>query len=142
VLARERLFDRLSFLDLSDDQKRVKKNSDRVYDSIHHHLHGLFNTLRGTVPTDPDYGIPDLSMGPGSSQVHGSDLIAQVMLETLHRYEQRLTKPQVEVSLNGADNLSIRFVIKATIELLNETREVSFAGTILANGSFVLDNND
>lgn len=135
----ERLFDRLSYLDLSDDQKRLQAKRDRVLVSIQHHLSGLFNTVRGTVLIDADYGLPDMSMGPGSNQVHGVDVMAQIILEAIHHFEKRLIKPHVKVTLNNADNSSIRFAISATIEQLNETREVTMIGAIIANGSFVFD---
>lgn len=135
----ERLFDRLSFLDLSDDQKRIETKRDRVLESIRHHLSGLFNTVRGTVLIDADYGLPDMSMGPGNSQVHSADMMAQVMLEAIHHFEKRLIKPQVKVTLNNTDNSSIRFAIMATIEQLDETREITMNGAIIANGSFVFD---
>jgi len=135
----ERLFDRLSYLDLSDDQKRVQVKRDRVLESIRHHLSGLFNTARGTVLIDAEYGLPDMSMGPGSNQVHGVDVMAQILLETINHYEKRLIKPQVKVTLNNADNSSIVFAILATIEQPNETREVTMTGAVIANGSFVFD---
>jgi len=135
----ERLFDRLSYLDLSDDQKRGQVKRDRVLESIRHHLSGLFNTVRGTVLIDADYGLPDMSMGPGSNQVHGVDVMAQILLETINHYEKRLIKPQVKVTLNNADNSSIVFAILATIEEPNEIREVTMTGAVIANGSFVFD---
>ncbi len=135
----ERLIDRLSYLDLSDDQKRIQAQEDRILNSIHRHLTGLLNTTKGTVLIDENYGIADLSMGPGSSEVHTGDAIAQAILASIHHYEQRLLKPQVEVSLNNADNLSIRFVISAQIEQFEETRDITIKGAILANGGFVLE---
>ena len=138
-MAMERLLDRLSYLDLSDDQKRVQGREDRILNSIHRHLTGLLNTTKGSVLIDEDYGIEDLSMGPGSSEIHNADVIAQVILQAINRYEQRLVKPRVEVSLNNADNLSIRFVISAQIEQFEEVRDVTIKGAIIANGSFVLE---
>ncbi len=131
-----RLMDRLTDLDLTDDQLRIKQASDRLLISLQQHLGRLLNTRRGSVLVDEQYGVPDFSSGPGNSTLPNAETMGQVILEVIHHYEQRLKSPKVELLLNSADNLSIDVSISGKIKHKEEVRDIRLNGVILANGSF------
>lgn len=134
-----RMLERLAMLDLSDDQRRVAAQQDRLLISVRHHLSCLLNTRAGSVPIDPDYGVPDLSVGPGAGELHNADAMAQALLAVIYRYEPRLLNPQLRIALSGGDNLSTRLTLTGDVLDSVGKRPVSLTGTIAGDGVIELD---
>lgn len=134
-----RMLERLATLDLSDDQIRVWHQQDQALMSIRNHLSSLLNTRAGSVPIDPEYGVPDMSVGPGSSEFPNADVMAQALLAVVARYEQRLNKPRLQIVLSHADNISTRLILDGEIEDGGSMRAISLQATIGGDGVVEFD---
>jgi type VI secretion system protein len=134
-----RLFDKLSAYDLSDDQRRQQKLKNLTLNSIRQYLINLLNTSRGSVPIDPNFGVPNFSSGPGYDQAMPSDKVAKIILEQITNYEPRLNGTKVEVGNSSADNLSMEISILANIIIDEKKRMINISGLLLADGSFTFD---
>lgn len=134
-----RMLERLATLDFSDDQLRVWQQQDQILISIRSHLAALLNTRAGSVPIDPDYGVPDMSVGPGSSEFPNADLMAQALLAVVARYEHRLRQPRLQVVLSHADNISTRLILEGSIEDAGTIRAISLQATIGGDGVVEFD---
>jgi type VI secretion system protein len=134
-----RLLERLAMLDLSDDQRRMLGVQDTLLVSVRTHLLGLLNTPAGSVRTDPDYGVPDLSTGPGNLDLPAVEVMAQALLAVIHRYEPRIVRPTLKVVLGHADNIAYRLVLEGQLGSDDERRPLRLEGTIGADGAIDLD---
>jgi len=89
--------------------------------SILEHLQRMCTTRKGSMRTRPDYGLRDLS-----EMVHSfPDALAQIregLLQTIERYEPRLTNVRVDYVPSGRLDLVVRFEVTATV--LDDTRRV------------------
>lgn len=134
-----RMLERLATLDLSDDQLRVWQQQDQAAISVRNHLMSLLNTRAGSVPIDPDYGVPDMSVGPGSSEFPNADSMAQALLAVVARYEHRLNQPKLQVVLSQGDNISTRLILEGVIEDAGTMRAISLQATIGGDGVVEFD---
>lgn len=134
-----RLLERLAMLDLSDDQRRGLQGQDLLLKSIRQHLLRLLNTRAGSVLIDLDYGVPDLSTGPGNTELPGAEVMAQALLAVIHRYEPRLDKPRLGIVLSHADNIASRMILDGWIGQGQERRPLHLEGTIGADGIVDMD---
>jgi len=134
-----RMLERLAALDLSDDQLRLRSQQDNLLISIHGYVGRLFNTPVGSVQVDHEFGVPDLSAGPGNSEILNPDMMAQALLAAIHRYEPRLLEPKLQVVLSHADNVSTRLVLDATAMDDGVKRSIRLQGTIASDGTIELD---
>ncbi|MBA6339754.1 type VI secretion system baseplate subunit TssE [Colwellia sp. MB02u-10] len=134
-----RLLGKLSAYDLSDDQRRQQQSQDLTLNSIRKYITNLLNTTRGSVPIDPNFGVPNFSSGPGSAQAMPAEKVAKIILEQIKNYEPRIYDTKVEVGNSSADNLSMGISIFANIISDEKKRMITISGLLLADGSFTFD---
>ncbi|WP_221795110.1 type VI secretion system baseplate subunit TssE [Oceanobacter mangrovi] len=134
-----RMLERLATLDLSDDQRRVMAQQDLLLISVRHHLTRLLNTRAGSVLVDPDFGVPDMSSGPGNSVMVNADMMAQAMLAVVHRYEPRLHQQSLRIVLSNDDNVSIRLSLDGFLLDNGKQRPVSLKGVVSSDGTIEFD---
>ena len=114
-MIRERILERLT----SAEEPRLNAGltpSAIVIRSIVVHLSGLFNTRRGTVPIDEQYGMPDLSNIAGSFAVGYSDMIEQEILEQIRQYETRLINPGITKLEELKEIITLKYELTAFLQ--------------------------
>lgn len=132
------VFEQLADLDRNDDELRVLNGTHRLLDAVKSNLTSLFNTRKGSVKADLNYGVDDLSMVVANEQASTGEDIAKSLLTALHHYEPRLLMPKIEVLLNGPENLATQVVIHAELQTQGQPEALTLFGQILSDGSFEL----
>ena len=98
---------------LESEEKEFEENSaGKEIRSIISHLRKLLNTNKGSVRIAEDFGMPDMTVfsGGGISETMGK--IEKAVLETVRKYEKRLSKVKVKIESNKEDILRIKFRIE------------------------------
>ncbi len=118
-------------------RRSLEVDPDKVRLSIQHHLQNLFNVRQGSVPSVPDYGLPDfndldLSSGYGTAVTE----VRKAIRESLERYEPRLSQVKVRYLRDEDNPLDLRFEITAKLALSNSPVRVRFE-TQLGNEALV-----
>ena len=91
-----RLLERLSALE--EPLLVAGRPVDRqLRDSIVVHLRKLLNTRAGSVPIDPNYGMPDMSNIAGSFAMGTTESLSESIIRQVARYEKRLLQPKITV---------------------------------------------
>jgi len=130
-----RLLERLSALEeprlwsaLSPDQQ--------IRHSIVEHLRKLLNTRAGSVPIDPQYGMPDMSNIAGSFALGTTESLSEAMVRQITRYEKRLLDPRITVEEETRDVITLRFELAAQVALTQDpdVRQL-FVMTVRVNSS-------
>lgn len=132
------VFEQLADLDRNDDELRVLNGTHRLLDAVKSNLTSLFNTRKGSVKADLNYGVDDLSMVVANEQASTGEDIAKSLLTALHHHEPRLLEPKIEVLLNGPENLATQVVIHAELQTQGQPEALTLFGQILSDGSFEL----
>jgi type VI secretion system protein len=94
-------------------------------ESIVHHLNGLLNTRRGSVQTDENYGMPDLSNIAGSLAVGYSEMIQAEIVSQVVRYENRLMSPKIASVDETQEIITLKYELLGNIDINNETMKPS-----------------
>ena len=95
--------------------------------SIMRHLTLLLNTRKGSVPTEPDYGLSDMNNIAGSFSSGTSEDICLEIIQQIDRYEPRLLNPKISSVTEIQDIISLKYELNAQI-IGNQA--------VLANDSF------
>lgn len=147
------LLDRLTDESPSDrtDQSLTREASTRVFRaSVQRDVEALLNTRRTIVrPTEHQqqvtrsvhqFGLPDMT-SYSLSAVDGRERLREVILDTLRRFEPRLTDLQVHLADQASGHVSqLRFSIAATL-LMDPSPEHVVFDTVLdvATGAYDVD---
>ncbi len=137
-MAEERLLERLTKgYDLSAPLGASRGRTDaRLIASVTEHLRRIFNTRRGTVLTDPEYGLPDFSELPGDFASPETDALGETIRGLAEKYEPRLT--DVTITFEGAsqDELSLCFSLSGTIVHEEERIPLHLLTRMVSDGKF------
>lgn len=137
-MARVRLLERLNRNADERAQRRVR-DEDRVKQSVITHIGNLLNTRRGNVPTDPEFGMPDIPNRGSDSAQMGQEIVDQAIRELLERYEPRVTDVEVVSHGFSGRQLGLDIEIKASVTYPKRPLPLRVRGTMLADGRFVFD---
>ena len=108
------LFERLRLADVSDDLQ-VRRDPTLVARSICRNLERVFNTWRGSVPIESEYGLPDDLFAGGTRGVIAAR-VAGLIKDNLARYEPRLREVIVSPGTDDPmDAYAWEFLIKARL---------------------------
>lgn len=121
-MARERsLLDRLRDPE-PESTRTIHQDTRRLAQSVMENLRRLLNSRQGIVPTQPDYGIPDLV-----DVIHNFPDAIQGMRKgikaTIEKYEPRLRRVNVKHVESADDPLALRYEI--TAELVTDEEKAS-----------------
>ena len=83
--------------------------------SIVRHLTLLFNTRKGSVPIDPDYGLSDMNNIAGSLAVGTSEQICAELIQQIERYEPRLSRPKITAAPEHTEIISLKYELNALL---------------------------
>lgn len=105
--------------------------------SIKGHLWRLLNTRQGSVLIDPDYGVPDLTLG---SRAQDAQALLQLLETVIKRYERRLERVRLSVvPSEGTEQVECRFLIQGLLNLSREPLPVELRAAVLADGTCRLE---
>lgn len=107
--------------------------------SITTHLKRLFNTRRGTVLCDLEYGIPDFSNLPGNFKSLETEKIQESIQKAIEKYEPRLKDVEVVFQTSENRDLSINFELSATIYHLDKVIPLRLKSKISSDSKFDLN---
>lgn len=113
-MSKIRLLERLSALE--DPHLQAGRPPDRqLRDSIVEHLRKLLNTRAGSVPIDPNYGMPDMSNIAGSFALGTTESLSEAIIRQVARYEGRLRQPRITVEEETRDVITLRFELSGQV---------------------------
>jgi type VI secretion system protein len=130
-----RLLERLSALE--DPRQFAARSPDRqLRDSVVVHLGKLLNTRAGSVPVDPNYGMPDMSNIAGSFALGTTESLSEAIIRQVLRYEKRLQNPRITVEEETREVITLRFELVGDIASVQEGGALQpFAMIIRINSS-------
>jgi type VI secretion system protein len=133
----QRLLERIA--NLGDGRARSHQTHVEVLvESIRAHLQRILNTRQGSVPIDPNFGVPDFTNLVGSSITGTTQEIAASITRMVARYEPRLKAVQVSLAESGSEVLSLSFTLEGRIEVSDKTIPVRLATRVSASGRVAL----
>lgn len=121
---KERLLKRFSRWEESAQTNFEEVDSNTLIQSIRDDLEKLYNTKRGTVLIDENFGIPDFSYMLNGYTAPDVELILQQLHLQTKQYEPRLSAVQVKYVEQNKFPGKLQFQITAGVKI-NE-RELSF----------------
>lgn len=130
-----RLLERFSALE--DPRQFAARSADRqLRDSIVVYLTKLLNTRAGSVPVDPNYGMPDMSNIAGSFALGTTESLSEAIIRQVVRYEKRLQNPRISVEEETREVITLRFELIGDVAAAQEGDALQpFAMTIRINSS-------
>ncbi|WP_049790308.1 type VI secretion system baseplate subunit TssE [Pusillimonas sp. T7-7] len=129
-----RLLEHISNLGAEEGWVRQHSRSEVLVNSILEHLRRILNTRQGSVPVDPEFGVPDFTNLAGSFSTGTTDQIVQDMSRMIQRYEPRLRQAQVTFAANRDEVLSLAFSIAGTVNVDDREIPVRLTSQVAANG--------
>src|SRR5690606_18596530 len=102
--------------------------------SIREHLQRILNTRRGSVPLDPEFGVPDFTNLAGSFSSGSTREIIDSITRMIERYEPRLKAPKVQVSEQGSEVLSLSFSLEGLVQVDDHELPIRLATSISSSG--------
>ncbi len=118
-MSKIRLLERLSALE--EPALQAGRPPDRqLRDSIVEHLRRLLNTREGSVPIDPEYGMPDMSNIAGSFALGTTEQLSEAILRQVTRYETRFRSPKITVQKETREVITLRFELSGLVASTQE----------------------
>jgi len=133
----QRLLERIA--SLGDGRARSHQTHVEVLiESIRAHLQRILNTRQGSVPIDPDFGVPDFTNLAGSSIAGTSQEVAASITRMVARYEPRLKSVRVLLAESDSEVLSLSFTLEGSIEVSDKIIPIRLATRVSASGRIAL----
>lgn len=129
----QRLLERIASLEDGDARSHLTR-AEVLITSISQHLQRILNTRQGSVPIDPEFGVPDFTNLAGSFSAGSTRDIIESMTRMIRRYEPRLKAPRIEVADAGGEVLALNFSLDGLIEVNNRDIPIRLATHVSASG--------
>ncbi|MGI4815741.1 MAG: type VI secretion system baseplate subunit TssE [Janthinobacterium lividum] len=110
-----RLLERVGQLNERSARSRMPRYG-ALTESIVAHLSRILNTREGSVPIDPQFGVPDFThmhISGGSADAYE---LVQKIQHVISRYEPRLKHARVTFVQDCTDVLSLQFMIEGAVD--------------------------
>lgn len=134
----ERLLERIARWG-SGDGDRETASGDLLLDSVVRHLQRILNTRQGSVPIDPEFGVPDFTNLAGSYDTAFGGQIEQDIRRLIERYEPRLRSPQLRMREERLDALSLSFELTGSVVMGERVVPVRLATSVGSQGRIRID---
>ena len=109
------------------------ENTQHLADSILRHLQQMLNTRQGHAPTQPEYGMPDVT-----EFIHTlPDMVNEVrraIRNSIEKFEPRLRNVDVVYVPSEENRLNLRFEITAELVTQKEEASVWFETSVSPSG--------
>ena len=133
----QRLLERIADLESGNAHPHATRAQVLVA-SIQGHLQRILNTRQGSVPIDPDFGVPDFTNLAGSFTSGSTREIIDSLTRMIRTYEPRLKNPQIMIEEAGSEVLSLSFSLEGMIEVDNRDVPIRLATRISSSGKVSL----
>jgi len=134
----DRLLERISRWE-DGDERRNLAIADILLESIIKHLQRILNTRKGSVPIDPEFGVPDFTNLASNYTSNLNVDIERDIRTLLQRYEPRLKSPRLRVLEDRPDVLSLSFELLGSVMIGNEEVPVRLSTRIGSQGRIRID---
>ncbi len=132
-----RLLERLTTLGTERDLGQTTR-AEILIASILGHLQRILNTRQGSVPIDPEFGVPDFTNLAGTFSTGTTEEIVQDMSRMIQRYEPRLRQPQISFASTQDEVLSLAFSISGTVSVDDREIPIRLTSHVSSNGKISL----
>lgn len=129
----KRLLERISALQLESERSRLTQ-AQILLDSLMEHLRRILNTRQGSVPMDPEFGVPDFTNLAGTFATGETAQIIHNMTRMIARYEPRLRSPRITVADNSQEVLSLSFALDGLVTIDERDIPVHLATLVSSDG--------
>lgn len=133
----QRLLERIAALETNDLQANLTR-AQVLVGSIRDHLQRILNTRRGSVPLDPEFGVPDFTNLAGSFSTGSTRDIIDSITRMIERYEPRLKHPRLRVSEQADEVLSLSFSLDGVVQVDDRELPIRLATSISSSGRVTL----
>jgi type VI secretion system protein len=135
----ERLLERIARWGSGDEEGREVASGDLLLESVVRHLQRILNTRQGSVPIDPEFGVPDFTNLAGSYNAAFGGQIEQDIRKLIERYEPRLKSPRLKLREERADALSLSFELTGSVVMGGREVPVRLATNVGSQGRIRVD---
>ncbi len=105
-----------------------------LIDSVIVHLRCILNTRQGSVPLDPQFGVPDFTNLAGGLSAGSVRDIEVSIRQVIARYEPRLRSPQVALHADPSDPMSLRFDVDGRLDVDGQDIPLHLSTIVGSNG--------
>ena len=134
----DRLLERISRWEDADERRNLA-SADILLESIIKHLQRILNTRKGSVPIDPEFGVPDFTNLASNYTSNLNVDIERDIRTLLQRYEPRLKSPRLRVLEDRPDVLSLSFELLGSVMIGNDEVPVRLSTRIGSQGRIRID---
>jgi len=134
----DRLLERISRWEDADERRNLA-SADILLESIIKHLQRILNTRKGSVPIDPEFGVPDFTNLASNYTSNLNVDIERDIRTLLQRYEPRLKSPRLRVLEERPDVLSLSFELLGSVMIGNDEVPVRLSTRIGSQGRIRID---
>jgi type VI secretion system protein len=132
-LREKRLLERV--IGLQTDSERSRLTQAQVLTlSIREHLQRILNTRQGSVPIDPEFGVPDFTNLAGSFATGETSQIIKNMTRMIAHYEPRLKSPRIQVGEGAQEVLSLSFRLDGLVAIDDQDIPIHLATRVSSDG--------
>ena len=129
----KRLLERIGALQLGSERSHLTQ-AQVLLDSLMAHLSRILNTRQGSVPIDPEFGVPDFTNLAGSFATGETTQIIEHMTRMVARYEPRLKAPCITLAEHGREVLSLRFMLDGLVAINNRDIPIHLSTLVSSDG--------
>ena len=136
MMREERLLERISNTG-EESARRGSSDQDVALNSIVAHLKRVLNTRQGSVPIDPDYGVPDyhsLASRFSTDPTESITVIENGVIDAVRKHEPRLENASVKMLDKKEYEISMTMEISADMLTENERVPVMIKVVITSEG--------
>ena len=118
----------------SGTERHGAAGASLLIDSVIAHLRCILNTRQGSVPLDPDFGVPDFTNLAGGLSAGSVRDIEVAIRQVILRYEPRLRAPLVTLRADPADPMSLRFDVDGRLDVDGQEIPLQLSTIVGSNG--------
>ena len=134
----DRLLERIARWE-DGEERRNLASADILLESIIKHLQRILNTRKGSVPIDPEFGVPDFTNLASSFTSSVGVQIERDIRDLLQRYEPRLKSPRLRMLEDRPDALSLSFELLGSVVIGDREVPVRLSTRIGSQGRIRID---
>ena len=130
-----RLLKRIKHWEESGTISASEIDINEMMESVRDDLEKLFNTRRGTVLIDDDYGLPDFTHLMNGYSAPDVGEIERNLLALVRQYETRLSAVNLSYQEPGKSSMGLRFMLSAMFHHKNQDSNLATTIQFNDNGS-------
>lgn len=135
---KDRLLKRFNRWATSTTGEIREPDANELMSSMQDDLEKMFNTRRGTVLIDDEYGLPDFSYLMNGYDAPDTEQIKQSIMDTIRKYDKRLQGIGVRDNTESTTQDALGFVITAVMRHKNQDLPFRLNALIRGDGSIDL----